>query len=85
MQKGSRAHLHVEHADAVDSRIEAAGFIHEPSIYIFWNDNSASQVLGRHEREMNMVICHLGAGASMACIRGGQSIDTSMGLTPLEG
>ena len=34
---------------------------------------------------MNMVACHLGAGASVACIRGGVSIDTSMGLTPLEG
>ena len=34
---------------------------------------------------MNIVACHLGAGSSIACIRGGISIDTSMGLTPLEG
>ena len=42
-------------------------------------------MLGRDESSMNMVACHLGAGASVACIRGGVSIDTSMGLTPLEG
>jgi len=34
---------------------------------------------------MNIISCHLGAGASVCCIKNGQSIDTSMGLTPLEG
>jgi acetate kinase len=32
-----------------------------------------------------MVTCHLGAGASLAAVRGGQSVDTTMGFTPLEG
>jgi len=34
---------------------------------------------------LNAIICHLGSGASMVCIKNGQSIDTTMGLTPLEG
>ena len=34
---------------------------------------------------MNLVVLHLGNGASAAAVRGGRSIDTSMGLTPLEG
>ena len=35
--------------------------------------------------ELRVITCHLGAGASVAAIRGGVSIDTSMGMTPLEG
>lgn len=35
--------------------------------------------------ELNLIICHLGSGASMCAIRGGKSFDTTMGLTPLEG
>ncbi|CAK9784412.1 acetate and butyrate kinase [Cutaneotrichosporon oleaginosum] len=35
--------------------------------------------------KLNLVVAHLGSGASACCIRAGKSIDTSMGLTPLEG
>ncbi|KAK0890962.1 hypothetical protein LTR91_026073 [Friedmanniomyces endolithicus] len=35
--------------------------------------------------ELNIVVLHLGSGASACCIKGGKSIDTSMGLTPLDG
>jgi acetate kinase len=35
--------------------------------------------------EARLVSCHLGAGASLAAIRGGRSVDTTMGFTPLEG
>lgn len=35
--------------------------------------------------EVNLIIAHLGNGASMTAVRGGRSIDTSMGMTPLEG
>jgi len=34
---------------------------------------------------LNMIICHLGNGASMACVKRGRCVDTTMGLTPLEG
>lgn len=45
----------------------------------------AAVVLDRPVAETNLVVLHLGAGASAAAIEGGRSIDTSMGLTPLEG
>ena len=45
----------------------------------------AAQVLGRPERDLRVVTCHLGAGASLAAVLGGRSVDTTMGFTPLEG
>jgi len=40
---------------------------------------------GRPLQQLNMIICHLGNGCSMACLEGGKVVDTTMGLTPLEG
>jgi acetate kinase len=45
----------------------------------------AARVLGRPEAEVNVIVLHLGNGASATAVSGGRSIDTSMGLTPLEG
>ncbi len=45
----------------------------------------AAQILERDVGELNFITCHLGNGASVAAVKGGRSIDTSMGLTPLEG
>lgn len=45
----------------------------------------AARYLNRSAEELNIITLHLGNGASAAAIRGGQCIDTSMGLTPLEG
>ena len=45
----------------------------------------AAEFLGRKLEELKIISCHLGNGASITAIRGGKSIDTSMGLTPLEG
>ncbi len=42
-------------------------------------------MLGRDKESMNIITCHLGNGCSVAAIRKGKSIDTSMGFTPLEG
>jgi acetate kinase len=44
-----------------------------------------SQILERDVKDLNFITCHLGNGASVAAVKGGRSIDTSMGLTPLEG
>jgi acetate kinase len=41
--------------------------------------------LGKPVEELNIINCHLGNGASVCAIKGGKSVDTSMGLTPLEG
>jgi acetate kinase len=45
----------------------------------------AAEMLGRSPADLRVVTCHLGAGASLAAVRGGRSVDTTMGFTPLEG
>jgi acetate kinase len=45
----------------------------------------AAEMLNEDLKNINMVTCHLGNGASMAAIKSGQSYDTTMGFTPLEG
>ncbi|MBE7213633.1 acetate kinase [Shewanella benthica] len=45
----------------------------------------AAKLLGKPVEEINIVSAHLGNGASITAIKGGKSVDTSMGLTPLEG
>lgn len=46
---------------------------------------SASEFLKTDLSRLKLVTCHLGGGASVAAIDGGKSVDTSMGMTPLEG
>lgn len=45
----------------------------------------AADLVGKDIKELKIVTCHLGNGASVAAIDGGKSVDTSMGFTPLEG
>ncbi|UOY02190.1 acetate/propionate family kinase [Blastococcus sp. PRF04-17] len=45
----------------------------------------AAELVGRPLAELRTVCCHLGAGASLAAVRGGVSVDTTMGFTPLAG
>jgi len=45
----------------------------------------AAEILGRKLEDMNVITCHLGNGASIAAISKGKSLDTSMGMTPIEG
>ena len=45
----------------------------------------AVELLGKPAEETKIVTCHLGNGSSIAAVKGGKCIDTSMGLTPLEG
>jgi acetate kinase len=42
-------------------------------------------MMDRDPRDLRIVTCHLGAGASLAAVLGGRSVDTTMGFTPLEG
>lgn len=44
-----------------------------------------AELMNKPEEELKIVNCHLGQGASLCAIKGGKSIDTSMGLTPLAG
>ena len=45
----------------------------------------AAEILGRDLHSLRLVTCHLGNGCSLAAVRDGRSIDTTMGFTPLEG
>lgn len=44
-----------------------------------------AQLLGKPYEELKTIVCHLGNGASICAVANGKSVDTSMGLTPLEG
>lgn len=44
-----------------------------------------AKVLNRDINDMKIIVCHLGNGASVCAVKNGKSVDTSMGLTPLEG
>jgi acetate kinase len=45
----------------------------------------AAEILGKDIKDLNIISCHLGNGASVCAIQGGKSVETSMGFTPLEG
>jgi acetate kinase len=45
----------------------------------------AAAMLGKPLEELKIITCHLGNGASIAAVKNGKSVDTSMGFTPLEG
>lgn len=45
----------------------------------------AAEILQRDVREIRLITCHLGNGCSLAAVRNGESVDTTMGFTPLEG
>ena len=45
----------------------------------------AAEILGKDRKDLKIIVCHLGNGASISAVKNGECIDTSMGLTPLEG
>ncbi|MDE7247109.1 MAG: acetate kinase [Lachnospiraceae bacterium] len=45
----------------------------------------AAELLGKKYEDMKIIVCHLGNGASISAVKNGECVDTSMGLTPLEG
>lgn len=63
-------------------RIRRYGFHGTSHRYV---SRRAAEILGRDYYDFKVITCHLGNGASIAAIRHGRSIDTSMGFTPLEG
>ncbi|WP_280494660.1 acetate kinase [Nocardia asiatica] len=73
---------------AIDAKVAAAhgirkyGFHGTSHEYV---SGRVSELLGRDAFEVNQIVFHLGNGASASAIRGGRPVDTSMGLTPLEG
>ncbi len=47
--------------------------------------NRIAALLGKNVEDLKTVVCHLGQGASLCAVKGGKSVDTTMGLTPLGG
>src|SRR6185437_15584745 len=65
-----------------DWGVRRYGFHGTSNAYV---SRKAAALLGREQAETNLIVLHLGNGASATAIAGGRSVDTSMGLTPLEG
>ncbi|MEO6791647.1 MAG: acetate kinase [Ornithinibacter sp.] len=63
-------------------RVRRYGFHGTSFAYV---SRRVAALLGREAADVNSVILHLGNGASACAVRGGRSVDTSMGLTPVEG
>ncbi|MFF9113374.1 acetate kinase [Streptomyces sp. NPDC014805] len=63
-------------------RIRRYGFHGTSHAYV---SRATAKLLGKSPEEVNVIVLHLGNGASASAVRGGVCVDTSMGLTPLEG
>jgi acetate kinase len=78
-----RAHLYaVPTSWREDHGVRRYGFHGTSHAYV---SRKAAEMLGRSPKEVNVIVAHLGNGASVTAVERGRSIDTSMGLTPLEG
>ncbi|NCD24455.1 MAG: acetate kinase [Deltaproteobacteria bacterium] len=65
-----------------DMRVRRYGFHGTSHAYI---TRRSAEFLGKPVEQVNLITCHLGNGCSMAAVRNGQCVDTTMGITPLEG
>jgi acetate kinase len=54
-------------------------------ISVAWSVRRTAELLDRPPADLRLVVAHLGSGCSVTAVDGGRSVDTSMGLTPLEG
>lgn len=65
-----------------DYKVRRYGFHGTSHSYV---SKRAAQFLGKDGEDLKIIVCHLGNGASVSAVKNGKCIDTSMGLTPLEG
>ncbi|OIJ67754.1 acetate kinase [Streptomyces mangrovisoli] len=79
-ESAARYAIDVETADA--HRVRRYGFHGTSHAYV---SRATAELLGRRPEDVNVIVLHLGNGASASAVRGGRCVDTSMGLTPLEG
>ncbi|MDG5808781.1 acetate kinase [Streptomyces ossamyceticus] len=79
-ESAARYAIDVETADA--HRVRRYGFHGTSHAYV---SRATAALLGRAPEDVNVIVLHLGNGASASAVRGGRCVDTSMGLTPLEG
>ncbi|MEV5940791.1 acetate kinase [Streptomyces sp. NPDC051994] len=79
-ESAARYAIDVETADA--HRIRRYGFHGTSHAYV---SRETAKLLGKAPEDVNVIVLHLGNGASASAVQGGRCVDTSMGLTPLEG
>ncbi|MEU3919452.1 acetate kinase [Streptomyces sp. NPDC029004] len=79
-ESAARYAIDVETADA--HKIRRYGFHGTSHAYV---SRRTAALLGKDPSEVNVIVLHLGNGASASAVAGGRCVDTSMGLTPLEG
>lgn len=72
----------IDYQDYQDHAVRKYGFHGTSHRYV---SQRAADILGKELAELKIITCHLGNGASIAAIKDGKSVETSMGLTPLEG
>ena len=65
-----------------DYKVRRYGFHGTSHSYV---SRRAADVLGKDYGALKIIVCHLGNGASVSAVKNGKCVDTSMGLTPLEG
>ncbi|MFJ2813813.1 acetate kinase [Streptomyces sp. NPDC091279] len=78
----SAARYAIDAATADAHRIRRYGFHGTSHAYV---SRETARLLGKAPEDVNVIVLHLGNGASASAVRGGVCVDTSMGLTPLEG
>ena len=79
-ESAARYAIDVDTADT--HRVRRYGFHGTSHAYV---SRATAELLGRAPEDVNVIVLHLGNGASASAVRGGKCVDTSMGLTPLEG
>ncbi|MFB7909387.1 acetate kinase [Kitasatospora sp. NPDC001309] len=72
----------IDKAVADEHRVRRYGFHGTSHQYV---SRATARLLGKDPAEVNVIVLHLGNGASASAVSGGRCVDTSMGLTPLEG
>ncbi|WP_405648633.1 acetate kinase [Streptomyces sp. NBC_00019] len=78
----SAARYAIDVATADEHRIRRYGFHGTSHAYVA---RATAKLLGKAPEEVNVIVLHLGNGASASAVEKGRCVDTSMGLTPLEG
>ncbi|WP_030789482.1 acetate kinase [Streptomyces sp. NRRL S-920] len=79
-ESAARYAIDVKTAD--EHRVRRYGFHGTSHAYV---SRESAKLLGKAPEDVNVIVLHLGNGASASAVRGGKCVDTSMGLTPLEG
>jgi acetate kinase len=66
----------------IDNKIRKYGFHGTSHDYV---SAKAAEMMGKDIKDLKLITCHLGNGASVCAVQNGKSVETSMGFTPLEG